>query len=62
MLVLTRRNGESLQIVTENNEVIEIKITNVQGEQVKIGFEAPASCRILRQELIEDIIATQATH
>lgn len=59
MLVLTRRNGEALQIVTENSEVIEIKVTNVQGEQVKIGFDAPASCRILRQELIEDVVITQ---
>ena len=52
MLVLTRRNGEQLQIVTDNNEVIEIKITNIHGHQVQIGFEAPKSCRILREELI----------
>lgn len=56
MLVLTRKNGESLQIVTKNNEVIEITITNVCGEQVKIGFDAPPECRILRQELIEDAV------
>jgi len=55
MLVLTRKNGESLQIVTENNEVIEIMVTKVSGEQVKIGFDAPPSCRILREELIADI-------
>ena len=54
MLILTRRNGESLQIVTRDNEVIEIKITNVRGEQVKIGFDAPPECRILRQELLEE--------
>ncbi len=59
MLVLTRRNGESLQIVTEDNEVTEIKVTNVRGGQVKIGFGAPPSCRILRQELIEDVVVTQ---
>ncbi|MGD8926059.1 MAG: carbon storage regulator [Thioalkalispiraceae bacterium] len=57
MLILTRRNGESLQIVTRDNEVIEIKITNVRGEQVKIGFDAPPECRILRQELIEEVDA-----
>jgi len=53
MLVLTRQNGESLQMVTKNNEVIEIKVTNVHGEQVKIGFEAPPACRVLQQEHIK---------
>ena len=59
MLILTRKNGESLQIVTTNNEVIDIQVTNVRGDQVKIGFDAPLSCRILRQELIEDVVVLQ---
>ena len=53
MLVLTRQNGESLQMVTKDNEVIEIKVTNAHGVQVKIGFVAPPACRILQQELIK---------
>lgn len=55
MLVLTRRNGEKLQIQTQDNEVIEIKITKIDGKQVQIGFEAPQSCRILREELLRDV-------
>ncbi|VAW95007.1 hypothetical protein MNBD_GAMMA21-1599 [hydrothermal vent metagenome] len=56
MLVLTRQNGESLKLVTQDDEVVEIIVTNVRGEQVKIGFEAPPSHRILRQELIESLV------
>jgi len=40
--------------VTENNEIIEIYIANISGDQVKIGFEAPQSCRILRDELFDE--------
>ena len=56
MLILTRRNGESLQIKIENNEVIEIHIVTVRGKQVKLSFCAPPACRILRKELLSDAV------
>jgi len=51
MLVLTRKVGEMLRI----GEDIEIKITEISGDKVRIGIEAPAALKILRGELIETI-------
>lgn len=47
MLVLSRKCGESLVI---NDEII-IKITEISGDRVKIGIEAPQHYRILREEI-----------
>lgn len=52
MLTLTRPNGESLRIITENNKVIQITVTGIKGDPVKIAFNAPVSHRIIREELI----------
>ncbi|WP_240374388.1 carbon storage regulator CsrA [Bacillus piscicola] len=47
MLVLTRRRNESIQI----GDDIEIKVIAVEGEQVKIGIEAPSHIDIHRKEI-----------
>lgn len=47
MLVLSRKPGESLII----GDQIKVTIVKVQGNRVKIGIEAPESCRVLRAEL-----------
>ena len=52
MLVLSRKNGEQLHIETEQGEVTSIHITNNRGDLVRIAFDAPRSCCILREELI----------
>ena len=59
MLVLKRENGEQLQLVMENNQVIAIKLTNIHGKQVHIGFDAPPASRVLRKELIESVTPLQ---
>ncbi|MBC9784463.1 carbon storage regulator CsrA [Heliobacterium chlorum] len=51
MLVLTRKNGESLLI----GEEIEIVVLDVRGDQVKIGITAPKSVRVMRKEVLESI-------
>lgn len=51
MLVLTRKKNESIQI----GEDIEIKILGIEGDQIKIGIEAPKSVDIYRKELYVDI-------
>ncbi|MBP3950036.1 carbon storage regulator CsrA [Bacillus suaedae] len=47
MLVLTRKLNEALKIGDE----IEIKILSVDGDQVKLGIEAPRNIDIHRMEV-----------
>ena len=47
MLVLTRRIGESIQIGTD----IEVHIISVEGNQIRIGVDAPKNVLVLRSEL-----------
>lgn len=47
MLVLTRKIGQSFQI----GEDIKVTITEVSGDKVKIGIDAPREMRVLRDEL-----------
>ncbi len=47
MLLLTRRDGESLII----GDDIKVTVLNVNGNQVKIGIDAPEDVPILREEL-----------
>ncbi|MBP1913355.1 carbon storage regulator CsrA [Lederbergia galactosidilytica] len=51
MLVLTRKKGESIQI----GDDIEITITQVKGDQVKIGINAPKNVEIHRKEIWVEI-------
>ncbi|SFL84353.1 carbon storage regulator CsrA [Salibacterium qingdaonense] len=47
MLVLTRKPNESIQI----GEDIEIKVIAVEGDQVKLGINAPGHVDIHRHEV-----------
>ncbi|MBM7607970.1 carbon storage regulator [Lysinibacillus composti] len=51
MLVLSRKVGETIWI----GEDIEIVISEVKGEQVKIGIRAPRSIDVIRGELRQDV-------
>ena len=51
MLVLSRKVGETIWI----GEDVEIVITEVKGEQVKIGIRAPRSIDVIRGELRQDV-------
>ncbi|WP_343565114.1 carbon storage regulator CsrA [Kiloniella sp. b19] len=51
MLYLTRKIGESVII---NND-IEVKVVEVRGKTVKLGFDFPETATVLRQELHERI-------
>ncbi|UII55612.1 carbon storage regulator CsrA [Cytobacillus spongiae] len=47
MLVLTRKPNEAIKIGSD----IEIKILSIDGEQIKIGINAPKEVEIHRKEI-----------
>jgi carbon storage regulator len=47
MLVLTRKNNESIMIGNE----IELTILSLEGDRVRIGIKAPSNIDIHRKEL-----------
>ncbi len=53
MLVLTRKNGETIKI----GDDIEITILSSKNDQVKIGIKAPKNVEILRNELFEQTMS-----
>lgn len=52
MLLITRRTDESIII----NGTIEVKIVDVRGGRVKLGFEYPEGNTVYRQELYDKIM------
>lgn len=51
MLVLTRKKGQSI-VIGDN---IEICVIDVQGEQVRIGIDAPRNVSVHRKEIYLEI-------
>ncbi|MCU9594875.1 carbon storage regulator CsrA [Caldibacillus thermolactis] len=51
MLILSRKKGESIQI----GDGIEVRIVAVQGDQVKIGIDAPKHVDVFRKEIYDQI-------
>lgn len=51
MLVLSRKIGETIWV----GEDIEIVITEVKGDQVKLGIKAPRNIDVIRGELRKEV-------
>lgn len=47
MLVLTRRPGEAIII---NGDII-VRVLQINGNQIRLGIEAPENINIVREEL-----------
>lgn len=53
MLVLSRRIGETIKIVTPDKHEINVTLTQLKGGQAKVGIDAPAYYVILREEMLK---------
>jgi carbon storage regulator len=53
MLILSRKVGERIRIADH----IELVVTAIQGERIKIGIEAPKNIQVLRAELASQLPA-----
>lgn len=53
LLYLTRRTGEAVII----NNTIEVRVVELRGKAVKLGFTFPPGCSVLREELFAQIRA-----
>lgn len=51
MLVISRKAGQSFHI----GDDIHITITEISGDRVKIGIDAPIALNVLRDELLQTI-------
>ena len=51
MLYLNRKPGEAVII----NHTIEVKVVEVRGKTVKLGFDFPAEASVLRAEVVEQV-------
>lgn len=56
MLVLSRKRGESVSI----GGGITVKVIEIRGTRVKLGFECPEDVRILRSEISDDFAGIAA--
>mgnify|MGYP003818736773 CR=1 FL=1 len=52
MLVLSRKKGQSIIIGND----IEISVIDIQGEQVRLGINAPGNVKVYRKEVYDEII------
>ena len=51
MLVLTRKTNEAIKI----GDDIEVKILSIDGDQIKLGIDAPQAIEIHRKEVYLEI-------
>lgn len=51
MLVLERKRGEGLTLLTSTGEVIQIGLVSAQHGRAKIGIKAPEGVVVVRDEI-----------
>jgi carbon storage regulator len=53
MLIISRKTGQSILIGDE----IEVTVTAVRGDQIRLAISAPRSVTVLRKEVVEQVTA-----
>lgn len=51
MLVVSRKDGQGAVITTADGQRILVTVSDVAGNRVRLGIQAPKDVRILRSEL-----------
>jgi carbon storage regulator len=54
MLVLSRKQNERIRV----GDSVVVTVVRVSGDKVRIGIEAPADVRVLRDELEDETLGT----
>ncbi len=52
MLVLSRKQNERIRV----GDSVVVTVVRVSGDKVRIGIDAPADVRVLRDELDDDLL------
>ena len=63
MLVLSRKLNESIVVggAEATQQPVTIKVVEIRGGRVRLGFDAPADVRIHRSELLTKIAGEAST-
>lgn len=56
MLVLSRKRDEALVFPSLG---IEVRVLEIRWDRVRIGIDAPANVRVLRDELLDDDVTEE---
>lgn len=60
MLILSRKQGERI-VLTMGNLKVEVLVTDILNDRVKLGVEAPSEVKIHREEVFEAIARERQT-
>jgi carbon storage regulator CsrA len=52
MLTLSRKPGQRLVIDLGQQQSIEVLVTEIRGQQVKLAIDAPTHLKVMREELL----------
>lgn len=58
MLVLSRKENESV-VARIDGRLVKITVTEIRGDKVRLGFEAPRDIEVDREEVFERKLSQQ---
>jgi carbon storage regulator len=53
MLILSRKRNQKILIFVENVGVIEVMVTEIRGDKVRLGVKAPKNIPVHREEVVQ---------